>query len=345
MGYGAFPGLCFLSCFYKKWFFKFVLILEIRNGHRQNQKMEESFSKKNKNRVLKAVNGEMSYQKLTVAEWHQFVQNWNYDDGIEPFEWMIKQKTLDKGTVLCLYWLLQPDYFCRFTSEEQVEDDLYFEQYKLLKEIEERYLAGFYQDENFSFDPNLKFSDENSTVAGIPGEMLLKTGGVAFERLDIEFAFLRKPNEKELKTIATKITDAVKIIQLSNPDFVYDDTDTAVNAIVESVEYWKTKELGKIKINNLSYLWMDCMHKKHQWDWIVWDWETGNNLGVTNATKELTCLADTIIAHTIDGFQPASIISALYKEMKGVNNFYDLKRDPYSGIGLLFSTDHLKFRA
>lgn len=320
------------------------LILEIRNSYHQNQKMEEVFNKKNKNRVLKAVNGEMSYQKLTAAEWHQFVQNWNYDDGIEPFEWIIKQKTLDKGTVLCLYWLLQPDYFCRFKSEDEAREDLYFGQYKLLKEIEERYTTGFYQDENFSFDPKESFADENSDLKCIPSEMLTKTKGVVFERLDIEFAFLRNPNEKELKTIASRIGDAVKIIQLSKPDFVYDNSDTAVSAIVESVEYWKANELGKIKIKNLSYLWMDCMHKKHNWDWIVWDWETGNNLGVTNVTKELTCLADTIINHTIDGFQSALIISDLYKDLEGVNNFYDLKRDPYSGIGLLFSTDHMKFR-
>ena len=89
---------------------------------------------------------------------------------------------------------------------------------------------------------------------------------------------------------------------------------------------------------------MDCVHKKHNSDWIIWDWETGNNIGVTNATKELTCLADTIINHTIDGFQQSSIISDLYQDLSGVNNFYDLKKDPYSGIGLLFSTDHLKFR-
>lgn len=221
--------------------------------------MEEIFSKKNKNRVLKAVNGEMSYQKLSAVELHQFVQNWNYDDGIEPFKWIIKQKMLDKGTVLCLYWLLQPDYFCQFESEDEIKDDLYFGHYKLLKEIEERYNTGFYQDEHFSFDPHEEFIDQNSNTKCIPPAMLVKTGGIAFERQDIEFAFLRNPNEKELKTIAGKIADAVKIIQISNPDFVYEDSDAAVKAIVESVEYWKGKELGKLKINNLSYLWMDCM--------------------------------------------------------------------------------------
>jgi hypothetical protein len=306
--------------------------------------MEELFNKKSKNRVLKAVNNEMSYQKLTAPELHQFVQHWNYDDGLEPFKWIVKQKYLDKGTALCLYWMLQPDYFCRFKNEDEIKEDINYETYQLIKEIEQRYVSGFYESENFSFDPKEEFLDEYSNIKCIPSEMLLKSQGNVFERQDIEFAFLRKPNEKELKIINTKIEDAIKIIQISNADFLYKEPEDGIKAIIESVEFWKEKELGKIKIKNLSYLWMDCVHKKHRWDWIIWDWETGNNIGVTNATKELTCLSDTIINHTIDGFQESSILYDLYKDLEGVNNFYDLKKDPYSGIGLLFSTDHLKFR-
>lgn len=302
------------------------------------------FNKKNKNRVLKAVNSEMSYKKLTAPELHQFVQHWNYDDGIEPFNWIVKQKICDKGTALCLYWFLQPDYFCKFKNEDEIKEDVNYETYKLIKEIEQRYCNSFYEDENFSFNPKDEFLDENSNTRCIPKEMLEKSAGTIFERQDIEFAFLRKPNEKELKAIDAKIKDAIKTIQVSNSDFIYGGTDIAIQAIIESIEYWKGKELGKIKINNLSYLWMDCVHKQHNWDWIIWDWETGKNVGVTNATKELTCLADTIINHTIDGFMPSSIIADLYKDLEGVTNFYDLKRDPYSGIGLLFSTDHMSFR-
>lgn len=302
------------------------------------------FNKKSKNRVLKAVNGEMNYKKLTAPELHQFVQHWNYDDGIAPFDWIIKQKYCDKGTALCLYWFLQPDYFCRFKNKDEIKADINYEIYLLIKEIEERYCAGFYVDENFSFNPKGEFFDEHSNIVCIPKEMLEQSAGHVFERQDIEFAFLRNPNEKELKAINTKIQTAIKIIQVSNPDFIYNEIDVAIEAIMQSVEYWKGKELGKTKIGNLSYLWMDCIQKQHHWDWIIWDWETGNNIGVTNTTKELTCLADTIINHTIDGFMPSSIIADLYKDLAGVTNFYDLKRDPYSGIGLLFSSDHLKFR-
>ncbi|KRD59628.1 hypothetical protein ASE40_10985 [Flavobacterium sp. Root935] len=302
------------------------------------------FTKNNKNRVLKALGGELSYQKLTAPELHQFVQHWNYDDGIEPFKWIIKQKYLDKGTALCLYWMLQPDYFCNFKNEDEIKEDLNYHNYQLIKEIEEKYVSGFYTAANFSFDPNEEFLDLNANVKCIPYVMLVKSAGDVFEKQDIDFAFLRKPTEKELKSINTKINNALKIIQISNPDFMYDQTDEAVEAIIESVEYWKEKDFNQLKITNLSYLWLDCVRHKHNWDWIIWDWETGNNIGVTNASKELTCLADTIINHTIDGFQNSSIIADLYKDLSGVNSFFDLKKDPYSGIGLLFSTDHLKFR-
>lgn len=304
----------------------------------------QEFNKKNKNRVFNAVNGEMSYKKLTAPELHQFVLHWNYDDGIDPFKWIIKQKYLDKGTALCLYWMLQPDYFCRFKNESEIKNQLNYENYKLIKEIEEKYVSGFYTDENFSFDPKKEFLDQNINVSCIPSLMTVKSAGTVFERQDIEFAFLRKPTEKELKSVISKIGDAVKIIQISNPNFKYDQTDEAIKAIIESVEYWKEKDSGIIKIKNLSYLWLDCVCKSHNWEWIVWDWETGNNIGITNPSKELTCLAGTIIKHTIDGFQKSSIISDLYEDLKGVTNFFDLKKDPYSGIGLLFSTNHLKFR-
>ncbi len=158
--------------------------------------------------------------------------------------------------------MLQPDYFCKFKSEEDIKKDINYESHPLIKEIEERYISGFYEEDNFSFDPKEEFLDENSNTTCIPAEMLKKSPGTVFERQDIEFAFLRNPNEKELKTINTKIADAVKIIQISNPDFVYDKMHDTINAIIESVEYWKTKELGKVKIKNVSFSAFYSRHKR-----------------------------------------------------------------------------------
>jgi len=314
-------------------------ILDRKRKLREDKNMEIVFSKKNKNNVCDAIEGKKSFKKLSAEEWHQFVQNYNYDDGNEPFEWLIKQKTCDKGTALCLYWHLQPDYYCG--KEKDYAED---EDFKLIKEIEKRYLEGFYETEQFSFDPTIEFLTSETDISCIPKVMQVKTKGILFERLDVEYAFLRNPNEKELETIHKKIKDAISIIQKTNPSFEDKEVEKTVIAIRDSVEYWKGKDLGKLKIENLSFLWLDCLRKKYHWDWIVWDWETGKAIGASNVSKSLTCMSATIIKHTISNFQPTKIISKLFNALGGIENIREMKQDSYSDIGLLFSTEHLKYQ-
>lgn len=301
--------------------------------------MAVTFTKKNKNNVYNAIEKKKSYKKLTTEEWHQFVQNYNYDDDNEAFEWLIKEKICDKGTALCLYWHLQPDFYCNSKNADTSNDD-----YNLIKEIERRFLSNFYENELFSFDPKKAFLTSKTDISCIPKIMQQKTKGVPFERMDVEFVFLRNPNKKELKLIDKKIKDAVSIIQLTNPAFQNNNIKETIVHIENSVEHWSKKDLGKIKINNLSYLWLDCLCKKYNWSWVVWDWETGKKIGATNGIRNLTCLSDTLVKHTIDGFQPISVISELFNALNGVEVISEMKKNPYSGVGLLFSSEHLKFQ-
>lgn len=307
--------------------------------------MTIAFTKKNKNNVNDALEGRKSFKKLTTQEWHQFIQNYNYDDGNEPFSWLIQQKICDKGTALCLYWYLQPDFYCdESKTTTDAANDLNSD-YTLIKEIEKRFIEGFYESELFSFDPTHEFLTTGTNLSCIPQIMQEKTNGIPFERVDVEFAFLRNPDEKELKTIDKKIKDAVSILQITNTNFQRTDVKSTIAEIINSIEHWKGKELGKLKIENLSYLWLDCLREQYNWTWVIWDWETGKSFGVTNQSKELTCLSDTLIKHTIDGFQPSSIISKLFTDLNGVERAFDMDENLYSGIGLLFSSDHLKFKS
>jgi hypothetical protein len=290
------------------------------------------FAKANKNRVQKVLDKEWSFKKLNAEEWHQFVQNFNYDDSLEPFFWLVKQKICDKGTALALYWYLQP------TVGRGGGDD----RSRLLREIEQHYASGFYASERFSFDPREEFLTPNTRLGDIPEAMTLKTSGIDFGRVEVEFAFLRRPDEKERKTIDKKIRHAASIITLIHPEFEWSDPDQAVKAIVRSVEHWKSHDYGKIRIKDLSYLWLECVTQKYGWEWIVWDYETGKHDGVSNPSKNLTCLANTLIHHTIDGFQPTSLIVRLYDDL--AKNDSSLFSEIYSGIGLLFETSHLSFR-
>lgn len=130
-----------------------------------------------------------------------------------------------------------------------------------------------------------------------------------------------------------------------NSDFqLSSDTQKIIAEIKNGVEHWKGKDSGKLKIENMSYLWLDCLCKEYQWTWVIWDWETGKKIGAASKSKALTCLSDTIIRHIIDRFQPTNIITQLFNDLNGVERVVDLKKDAYSGVGLLFSSDHLKFK-
>ena len=174
--------------------------------------------------------------------------------------------------------------------------------------------------------------------------MLRKTPGVAFDRESVEFAWLRRPDAKESKTIERKISNAIDIIRKFQADYKHDDAVRSVEAIAHAVAHWHESGLDVAKANDLSYLWLDSLHKKYHWEWVMWDWETGANHGVSCPSKKLTCLADTIIHHTIDGFQPPQIISELFRDLAGVNSIFDIRQDPYTGIGLLLATEHLEFQ-
>ena len=302
--------------------------------------MEIEFSKKNKNHVNDAIKGKKSYKKLTAAEWHQFVQNYNYDDGNEPFEWLVKQKICDKGTALCLYWHLQPDFYCNSGNKEIISDN----DYLLIKEIEKRFLDQFYETELFLFDPKTEFLTSKTNVSCIPWIMQEKTNGIPFEKVSVEYAFLRNPDEKELKIIEKNIKDAILILLKTNQNFIHKDINETIDSIEKSVEYWKNNELGKIKPEKLSFLWLDCLREKYNWNWIVWDWETGKAIGCTNKSRSLTCISNTLIKHTIGGFKPVSIISELFNDLNGIEKISEMKQNPYTGIGLLFSSEHLEFR-
>ena len=64
--------------------------LYVLNTNNMSQNMSNSavlvFDKNSKNRVRRALEGQFSYKKLLAAEWHQFIQNYNYDDDNGPLE-------------------------------------------------------------------------------------------------------------------------------------------------------------------------------------------------------------------------------------------------------------------
>ncbi|PHR97441.1 MAG: hypothetical protein COA78_27620 [Blastopirellula sp.] len=87
----------------------------------------------------------------TSAELHQFVLNYNSNDGLLPLWTIAKNPVCDQGTALCIYWLLGDFAMNREAYHEKIDPN--WNGVGLIEEIEQRYTDGFYTEQKVCFVP------------------------------------------------------------------------------------------------------------------------------------------------------------------------------------------------
>lgn len=92
-------------------------------------------------------------QMQSAEEFHQYVLNYNCNDGALPLFYIIKSPECDLGTALLIYWLHE-DFLHDFdddTIPDESEHD--WNQMRLIKLIEARVLSEAYTNKNIRFSP------------------------------------------------------------------------------------------------------------------------------------------------------------------------------------------------
>ncbi|AZA98276.1 DUF4274 domain-containing protein [Chryseobacterium joostei] len=97
-------------------------------------------------------------EKQTPKIWHQMAMEWNETSVF--LHWLADNPNTDKATALMLYWMSGPRYFKQFKNREEAGSNT--SKFDLIENIESKYLNGFYNKQNFSFDPNT--ADFSGTV-------------------------------------------------------------------------------------------------------------------------------------------------------------------------------------
>lgn len=92
-------------------------------------------------------------QKSDPDEWHKIARGWNWDGGVGPLSWLIRQPQCDRGTALLIYWKGGPGFLKQYGTREEVPGFISVEQYDLSKEVEGRLLSGFYGRHDIAFNP------------------------------------------------------------------------------------------------------------------------------------------------------------------------------------------------
>lgn len=110
----------------------------------EDQESDE-IEQKEKQLVLDYLNSASPEQR------HIFVARSNYDDNLWAIQHLIDDSLLDSGTALMAFWYLGAAWFVQFADESEASFGK--GRYRLVRLIEERYLSGFYVNQNIWYDP------------------------------------------------------------------------------------------------------------------------------------------------------------------------------------------------
>lgn len=150
-------------------------------------------------------------------ERQQLLTSWNFDNGKEVLQWIAQQPDTDKGTILLLYWYMNPAFFKQYQDRQDCINQgasYLLEDFDLISTIEQNYLGGFYKNQVYAFAPKADpynsgydWTKENADVKGkvaIPDEMF-----IALEGQIIEPPSWQEGIPSELEPIMDKLCDAV----------------------------------------------------------------------------------------------------------------------------------------
>ncbi|MBN1462394.1 MAG: DUF4274 domain-containing protein [Paludibacteraceae bacterium] len=203
-------------------------------------------TKKQKKSIKKVLRGASAKGLNDPIEKHQLLLHWNFDDGIEPFNYFVESKDTDLGTIVLLYWMLGAGFLC----EESELRDYEKEFYELIKKIEENVKVDFYENQNISVDPKnvdgTDYLDEcicDELLNKIPKELTRATPGELVERADLAAESVYKiypPTEKDIEKLNKKIE---KGFELLSPQVNRDSDPKDIIKVID--EYSKNKRPQK----------------------------------------------------------------------------------------------------
>lgn len=173
---------------------------------------EEEFETKVSEMIIK-------YLKETGPEERQkLVISWNFDNFSEVIHWIVNSPQTDKGTILQLYWLMEPGYSKQFVDRSEVIEkgqQWYLTDFDIIENIEKNYAKNFYEKHDFSCDPYNDYwsvdrvSDSNYDEAkrDIPKIMTIGLNGKQIQKPDNWFEGISYSLQNEYDKLANLLDE------------------------------------------------------------------------------------------------------------------------------------------
>jgi len=87
-------------------------------------------------------------------ELHYFADRWNWDNGIDALQKVIRNPSCDFSTVQLIFWRASPDAYQECASRDEIESNHALEMWDFIHEILERVEAGSYDEGTIPYNPS-----------------------------------------------------------------------------------------------------------------------------------------------------------------------------------------------
>jgi hypothetical protein len=85
-------------------------------------------------------------------DWHIAADSWNWDNGLMPLTWIIRQRQCDKATALNIFYLSAPEYYLQFAGDRTRMPPWHVDNFDFICELRQRYVDGFYTRSEIALD-------------------------------------------------------------------------------------------------------------------------------------------------------------------------------------------------
>lgn len=102
-------------------------------------------------------------QQATPEDIYQSVISSNWDGNQYLLNWILNHAEVDQAVILAIYWMSGVRYLKQYKNREEVLEKASWsiESYDYLQQLEQKYLNGFWKNQNFAYDPSHDHDEYN----------------------------------------------------------------------------------------------------------------------------------------------------------------------------------------
>lgn len=304
--------------------------------------MSRKLTRPERKRVNDVLEKRLNYKELkTPEECHQLALHWDWDDGVEALQWIVRQPLCDQGTALYIYWAATPNWYYQFKDREDVvARNREAATYDLIKEIETRTLEGFYTRREIYFDPrNAECEGDDLTTSShgkellqqIPELLRQSSPGSHILRQNLVEILVRPLNEKEQLKLAHHLEKGYQELKKFDTTLTPESEPITIIEGIEKVvkNYRVTFPSGPISkrnrpLLNLGWVWAEQLKRSYNWDWLAWDYETDAQIGMFSPNQHYISFPPTLIRYTLEMKHHPNKIRTLFNQSAKINRIQDM---------------------